>query len=75
VIAGDWAALPVHTPEALLLYLIHLPSAAVRAEVALGRTARATLRLTPQYFITADDRGRVMVLDLEYGQVRRDFRL
>jgi len=75
VIAGDWAALPVHTPEALLLYLVHLPSAAVRAEVALGRTARATLRLTPQYFTVADDRGRVMVLDLEYGQVRRDFRL
>jgi len=75
VIEGDWAAVPVHTPEALLLYLIHLPTAAVRAEVALGRTAQATLRLTSQYFIIADDRGRVMVLDLEYGQVRRDFRL
>ncbi|HEV2854996.1 MAG TPA: hypothetical protein VHC97_19545 [Thermoanaerobaculia bacterium] len=75
VVAGDWVVLPVHTPEALVLHLVHLPSAAVRAEIALGRTTRATLRLTPQYFTLADDRGRVLVLDLENGQVRRDFRL
>ena len=75
VISGDWAALTVHTPEALVVYLVHLPTAAVRAEIALGRTARATLRLTPQHLNLADDRGRVVVLDLEQGQVRRDFRL
>lgn len=74
-VAGDWAALPVHTADALLVYLVHLPSAAVRAEVALGRSTRAALRLTSQYLTLADDRGRVMVLDLENGQVRRDFRL
>jgi hypothetical protein len=31
--------------------------------------------LTPHYLTLADDRGRVMALDLENGQVRRDFRL
>jgi len=74
-VAGEWAALPVHTTEAFVVYLVHLPGAAVRAEVALGRTARATLRLTPHCLTVADDRGRVVVLDLEFGQVRRDFRL
>jgi len=75
VIAGDWAALPVHAPDATCVALIHLPSAAIRAEVTLGRAAKVALRLTPQYLTLADDRGRVVVLDLENGQVRRDFRL
>ncbi len=74
-VAGDWAALPVLTAEAILVHLLHLPSAAVRAEVALDRAARVSLRLNPQSLTLADDRGRVMVLDLENGQVRRDFRV
>ncbi len=74
-IAGDWAALPVFASEGACVYLVHLPSAAVRAEVALGRSTKTVLRLTPQYLTLADDRGRVVVLDLENGQVRRDFRL
>ena len=74
-LAGDWAALPIHAPDAICVSLIHLPSAAVRAEVTLGRATRVALRLTPQYLTLADDRGRVVVLDLENGQVRRDFRL
>jgi hypothetical protein len=74
-VAGDWAALPVHAADAICVSLVHLPSAAVRAEVTLARTAKLTLRLTPHYLTLADDRGRVVVLDLENGQVRRDFRL
>jgi hypothetical protein len=74
-IHGDWAALPVYSSEGACVYLLHLPSAAVRAEVALGRSTKVALRLTPQYLTLADDRGRVVVLDLENGQVRRDFRL
>ncbi len=74
-VAGDWAALPVHASDAICVSLVHLPSAAVRAEVTLARTAKVALRLTPQYLTLADDRGRVVVLDLENGQVRRDFRL
>ncbi len=74
-IAGDWAALPVFSSEGACVHLIHLPSTAVRAEVALGRSTKTALRLTSQYLTLADDRGRVVVLDLENGQVRRDFRL
>jgi hypothetical protein len=74
-ISGDWAALPIHVSDAVCVFLVHLPSAAVRAEVTLGRSTKAGLRLTSQYLTLADDRGRVVVLDLENGQVRRDFRL
>ena len=34
--AGDWVALPVHASDAVLVRLVHLPTAAVRAEIALG---------------------------------------
>ncbi|HEY0557077.1 MAG TPA: hypothetical protein VGG20_22670 [Thermoanaerobaculia bacterium] len=74
-IAGDWVALPVHVSDAICVYLVHLPTAAIRAEITLGRATKVGLRLTPHYLTLADDRGRVVVLDLENGQVRRDFRV
>lgn len=74
-IVGDWIAQTLHEPDAAVVYLIHRPSAAVVGEFALGRAGRTSLRLTPQSLTIADDRGRVLVLDLEYGQVRRDMRL
>ncbi len=74
-LAGDWIAAPVHAEEEARLYLIHRPSGKVKAEVILGRARRLSVRLTPSYLTLADDRGRVLVLDLEYGQLRRDVRL
>ncbi len=73
--AGDWIAYPVHTKSGILIHLLHRPSGGVRAEVVLERSTRVTLHLTPQTLTLADDRGRVLVLDLEYGQMRRDLRL
>lgn len=73
--AGDWLAAPVHAADEARLYLIHRPSARVKTEVILSRTRRLAVRLTPSYLTLADDRGRVLVLDLEYGQIRRDVRL
>jgi hypothetical protein len=74
-LAGDWLAAPVHAPDEARLYLIHRPTAKVKAEVILSRTRRLSVRLTPSYLNLADDQGRVLVLDLEYGQLRRDVRL
>jgi len=74
-LAGDWLAAPVHAPDEARLYLIHRPSAKVKAEVILARARQLAVRLTPSYLTLADDRGRVLVLDLEYGQLRRDVRL
>lgn len=75
VLAGPWLAAPVHAPGEARVYLIHRPSARVKAEVILTRTRRLSVRLTSSYLTLADDRGRMVVLDLEYGQVRRDLRL
>jgi hypothetical protein len=75
IAAGDWIAFPVHSKSGIVVHLLHRPSGGVKAEVVLERATRATLHLTPQILTLADDRGRVLVLDLEYGQVRRDLRL
>jgi len=75
VLAGDWLAAPVQATGEARLYLVHRPTARVKAEVILARTRRLAVRLTPAYLTLADDRGRVLVLDLEYGQIRRDVRL
>jgi MoxR-vWA-beta-propeller ternary system domain bpX6 len=74
-VTPSWIASPVHSAEGTRVYLTHVESARVRLEVALGRTARVTLRLTPREVTLSDDRGRVLVLDLEYGLMRRDLRL
>jgi hypothetical protein len=73
--AGDWTAFPIHGKQGVTIQLLHRPSGAVRAEVVLERAKRVALQLQPQVLTLADDRGRVLVLDLEYGQVRRDLRL
>jgi hypothetical protein len=75
VVSAAWIASPVHDPEGTRVYLIHMDTGRVRAEVALARAGRVTLRLTPQDFTVVDDRGRVVILDLENGQMRRDLRL
>lgn len=74
-VSGEWLAQAVHEPDAGVVYLIHRPTGAVLGELALGRAGRVCLRLTSQCLTLCDDRGRVLVLDLEYGQVRRDMRL
>lgn len=73
--AGGWIAAPVHGPEGIHVFLVEAVEGAVRAEVVLGRARQATLRLAPPVFIASDDRGRVLVLDLEHGLIRRSLRL
>jgi hypothetical protein len=55
--------------------VVHRGTGRVKAEVLLGRSQRVTLHLQGQILCLTDDRGRVLVLDLEYGQIRRDMRL
>lgn len=74
-VSAAWIASPVHGPEGTRVYLTHVATGRVRAEVALARAGRVTLRLTPQDFTVVDDRGRVVILDLEHGQMRRDLRV
>jgi MoxR-vWA-beta-propeller ternary system protein len=74
-VTTSWIASPVHSAEGTRVYLTHLETARVRLEVTLGRAGRVTLRLTPKEVTLSDDRGRVLVLDLEYGLMQRDLRL
>jgi len=75
VVSADWLAAPVYGTDESRVYLFHAETGRLRAEVLLARAGRLSLRLTPSYLTIADDRGRVLVLDLEYGQIRRDLRL
>lgn len=75
VVSADWLVSPVYGPDETRVYLSHVDTARVRAEILLARAGRVSLRLTPSYLTIADDRGRVLVLDLENGQMRRDLRL
>jgi len=75
VVSADWLAAPVYGTDESRVYLFHAETGRLRAEVLLARAGRLSLRLTPSYLTISDDRGRVLVLDLEYGQIRRDLRL
>ncbi len=75
VLSGDWLVGSAYGPGSARVYLVHRGTRKVKGEVVLGRTRRVTLHLQVQTLNLADDRGRVLVLDLEYGQMRRDLRL
>ena len=74
-IAGEWIALPFYEPAGLRLHLVHRPTGAVAGTVTLGRTTQAAVRLTNETLTLADELGRVLVLDLDHGQVLRNLRL
>jgi len=74
-LTGDWLVGSAHGPGAARVFAVHRGTGRVKAEVILGRAQRVTLHLQGQTLCLTDDRGRVLVLDLEYGQIRRDLRL
>ncbi len=74
-ITGDWLVGSAHGPAAARVFVVHRGTGRVKAEVTLGRAQRVTVHLHGQILCLTDDRGRVLVLDLEYGQIRRDLRL
>jgi len=75
LIAGNWIASPLYAADGLRVYLIYLPARKIRGTLMLGRTTRAALRLLPGSLTVADELGRVLVVDLEHGLVRRNLRL
>ncbi|MES1245734.1 MAG: bpX6 domain-containing protein [Acidobacteriota bacterium] len=75
VLSGDWLVGSAYGPGSARVFLVHRGTGRVKGEVILGRAKRVTLHLQGQTLNLADDRGRILVLDLEYGQIRRDLRL
>jgi hypothetical protein len=78
-ITGDWLVGSACGPAAARVFVVHRGTGRVKAEVTLGRAQRVAVHfqghLQGQILCLTDDRGRVLVLDLEYGQIRRDLRL
>jgi hypothetical protein len=74
-VSGDWLVSSAAGPGSARVYLVHRGTGRVKAEVVLGRARRVSLHLHGQILTLTDDRGRILVLDLEYGQIRRDLRL
>lgn len=75
LVSGDWLVGAASGHGAARVYLVHRGTGRVKAEILLGRAQRVTLHLLGQALTLIDDRGRLLVLDLEYGQLRRDLRL
>ncbi len=74
-VSAEWMVGAATGPGASRVFLVHRKHRPVKAEVLLWSAQRVTLHLPPQTLTLADDRGRVVVLDLEYGQIRRDIRI
>lgn len=74
-LSGDWLVGSASGPGAARIFAVHRGTGRVKAEVLLGRAEKVTLHLQGQTLCLTDDRGRVLVMDLEYGQIRRDLRL
>jgi hypothetical protein len=75
MLSADWLMGSAYGPSSARVFLVHRGTGRVKGEVVLGRAKRVTLHLQGQTLNLADDRGRILVLDLEYGQIRRDLRL
>ena len=72
---GGWIACAVHTAAGIEIQLVDEAGLAARAQIALGGATRAALRLSDDTLTIADDRGRVLVVDLAYGSVVQDLRV
>ena len=75
VIRGGWIACAFAWDEGLDIRLFDESHLSVRARVSLLGATRASLRLTDGAWTIADDRGRVIVMDLAHGSVIHDLRV
>jgi hypothetical protein len=73
-VAGDLAVVSRRTSAGLALESSHLRAHRVLAHLALDGATAASVRLTDKLLTIGDDRGRVIVVDLERGATRRDLR-
>jgi hypothetical protein len=69
------AAVPYASEGCCGVDVIDLHEGSVRARFVLGGARRACARMQGQALVLGDDRGRILVLDLESGQLLRDLRV
>ena len=70
-----WTVATFRTSGGVHSFLISRPERIVRASIRLLGASHARARLSPNHLLLADDRGRILVLDLNTGRILRDIRL
>ena len=72
---GDLTAIAHMTVDGMKITVIHVGARKTLARLYLDGAQSVSMRLVDNVLAFADDRGRVGVLDLEFGLLRRDFRI
>ncbi|MBZ5709181.1 bpX6 domain-containing protein [Nannocystis pusilla] len=75
VVDGPWLAVALRFETCLEVHVITVADRRTRAVVALAGARRAALRLVDPLLAIADDRGRVLAIDLRDGALRRSLRV
>lgn len=73
--AGGWVAAASHGERDTHVELFDIRQRTRAATFRLGGARRAAVRLDEGALVVADDRGRVLVLDLETGRLSNDVRV
>ena len=73
--ARDWFVVAHRAPDALRLELLGRPQNLARLTMSLAGSSRANVRLSGHTLTVADDRGRLIAIDLVHGRLLRDLRL
>jgi hypothetical protein len=73
--SGDWNAAAVVGREGSRVFLVRSGETSPAAEIALGRARQPEIRLQETVLTVADELGRLVVLDLERGEVLRNLRV
>ncbi|MDC0670813.1 bpX6 domain-containing protein [Nannocystis radixulma] len=75
VVDGPWLAVALRFETCLEVHIITVADRQTRAVVTLAGARRAALRLVDPLLAIADDRGRVLAIDLRDGALRRSLRV
>lgn len=73
-INSAWIASPIIREKGALITLVDITEGGSRLFVSLGGSETVAVRLSPRAMTVADDRGRLIVVDLETGATLRDIR-
>ncbi len=74
VLNSAWVASPIIRDKGALVTLVDVIEGGSRLYVSMGGSEMVSVRLSPRAMTVADDRGRLIVVDLETGATLRDIR-
>lgn len=73
--SAAWGAYAQATRDGVVVTLFDRTALRPRWEATLHGAARVKVRLTEEYVVVCDDRGRVLAVDLRHGDLARDLRV